>query len=192
MSLQAAKRNGYAIMPTNTKIVTADGGSHKVAGETDRLKVNVNNHLAEIKFLVLDQDNHDTLLGLDWFHATDASYQPSRNVLKFAGSVVYLSNDYHEVEDLSRETQPEVSEIIDDVNVYENEFVAMDEVPIQTETKLEGELKMKFETTCVPLIKQLYAWETSDVGKSNLGEINIELTDNTPIFMQYFRRSDAK
>ena len=58
--------------------------------------------------------------------------------------------------------------------------------------RLDEKNKQKYENEVVPLIKKLYAWKTEDVGKSNIGQITIEIIDKTPIFTKYYRRSEAE
>ena len=191
MSLESANKYNYKINPSSTSIITADDGVHKVAGETNALKVNVNNHMAEIKFLILPQKSHDILLGLDWFAATDAGYFPTRNVLKFASSNVYLDEGFKEQVSSLNEHEIDLDQTFEEEGMHEAEFDPHQDVQIKTEFTLDEKNKQKFETEVVPLIKKLYAWKTEDVGKSNIGQITIEMIDKTPIFTQYFRRSEA-
>ena len=192
MSLESAKKYNYKINPSSTSIITADDGVHKVAGETNALKVNVNNYMAEVKFLILPQKSHDILLGLDWFAATDAWYFPTRNVLKFASSVVYLDEGFKEQVSSLNEHEIDLDQPFEEEGMHEAEFDPHQDVQIKTEVRIDEKNKQKFETEVVPLIKKLYAWKTEDVGKSNIGKITIEMIDKTPIFTQYYRRSEAE
>ncbi|RMZ98466.1 hypothetical protein BpHYR1_011606, partial [Brachionus plicatilis] len=61
-----------------------------VNGKTETLKLNIEGHVYEIEFLVIDHDDSDGLLGLDWFMRTGASLKPSERSLKFPCEEVYL------------------------------------------------------------------------------------------------------
>ena len=73
MSADVAKRLKFRISPTNIKIKLADSTDTPVVGETEILSVNVSGIVVNLKFIVINNNHHDILLGLDWFLATGAS-----------------------------------------------------------------------------------------------------------------------
>ncbi|CAF0906907.1 unnamed protein product [Brachionus calyciflorus] len=55
---------------------TANNSISKVDGKTDSLKVDIEGHVCDLEFLVIDHEDNDGLLGLDWFMRTGASLHP--------------------------------------------------------------------------------------------------------------------
>ncbi|CAF0967703.1 unnamed protein product [Brachionus calyciflorus] len=58
------------------KIKTANNSISKVDRKTDSLKVDIDGHVCDLEFLLIDHEDNDGLLGLDWFMRTGASLHP--------------------------------------------------------------------------------------------------------------------
>ncbi|RNA11779.1 hypothetical protein BpHYR1_009554, partial [Brachionus plicatilis] len=90
LSRKFVERNKITVKESDIRIKTADNNIVKVNCKTETLKLNIEGHVCEIEFLVIDHDDSDGLLGLDWFMRTGASLNPSERSLKFPSEVVYL------------------------------------------------------------------------------------------------------
>ncbi|RNA04021.1 hypothetical protein BpHYR1_021595, partial [Brachionus plicatilis] len=68
------------------KIKTATGIITHASGKTRPIEIKLGNSLCLIEFIVFDHEDHDVLLGLDWFRKTNAGIFPSQGLIKFPGS----------------------------------------------------------------------------------------------------------
>ncbi len=90
-----ARHYGFSILPSNKCIKSANNTVTAVVGTTDLVTVDIQGHSCQQTFVVLDHDDHEVLLGLDWFMATGASLHPKSHTLHFPGSVVKLHSPQH-------------------------------------------------------------------------------------------------
>ena len=90
MTVSTARQHGFAIFPSDITIKSANNAVTTVVGVTDELRIDIHGHSCSISFIVLDHDDHELLLGLDWFRLTGASLHPRDLVLKFPGTSVPL------------------------------------------------------------------------------------------------------
>lgn len=71
ISSKFVKKNGLNLNDSRIKIKTANNSISKVDGKTDSLKVDIEGHVCDLEFLVIDHEDNDGLLGLDWFMRTN-------------------------------------------------------------------------------------------------------------------------
>jgi hypothetical protein len=90
LSARVAHENGIEIKASDVKVKLADNATTNVIGRTNELLVDINGHTCFISFLVMEHDDHDALLGLDWFGATGAGLYPAMKLLRFPGQNIYL------------------------------------------------------------------------------------------------------
>ncbi|CAF0938986.1 unnamed protein product [Brachionus calyciflorus] len=83
MNHMTAIKNKIEILRSNLKIRTANGEISHISGITKPLEVNISGYKGLIEFLVFDHEDHDVLLGLDWFNKTGYGIFPSQGILKF-------------------------------------------------------------------------------------------------------------
>ena len=93
MTRDVANRYNFTILPSDIQIKSANNAVTAVVGVTAALTIDINGHTCQISFIVLEHDDHEILLGLDWFRLTGASLHPSDRVLNFPGTTVSLLND---------------------------------------------------------------------------------------------------
>lgn len=86
-------------MPSDLKIKTANNAISEVTGITSELSVEVNGHVCNLLFVVLERDDHEALPGLNWFLLTGAGLYHKRNILRFPGESIELLHDLPEVSD---------------------------------------------------------------------------------------------
>ncbi|CAF1148008.1 unnamed protein product, partial [Brachionus calyciflorus] len=70
MNHMTAMNNNIEILRSELKIRTANGIVSEISGITRPLEVNISGHKCNMQFLVFDHEDHDVLLGLDWFKKT--------------------------------------------------------------------------------------------------------------------------
>jgi hypothetical protein len=85
-----ARKHSFVINESNTKIKSATSVVENVVGITEAVKVDVQGHSCVLELYVINQEDHDLLLGLDWFVATGAQFFPGEGVLRFASEVIFL------------------------------------------------------------------------------------------------------
>ncbi|CAF0816672.1 unnamed protein product [Brachionus calyciflorus] len=83
MNHMKAIKNKIEILRSNLKIRTANGKISHISGITKPLEVNISGYKCLIEFLVFDHEDHDVLLGLDWFNKTGCGIFPSQGILIF-------------------------------------------------------------------------------------------------------------
>jgi hypothetical protein len=106
MTVSTARRHGFSLFPSDITIKSANNAVTPVVGVRDELP--------DVRtFIVLDHDDHELLLGLDWFRLTGASLHPRDLVLKFPGtSVPLIHNPFDEdIDDLEAQV---LSSVVDD------------------------------------------------------------------------------
>jgi hypothetical protein len=89
MNVSTARQHGFSIFPSDITIKSSNNAVTPVVCVTDELQIDIHGH-SSISFIVLDHDDHELLLGLDWFRLTDASLHARDLVLKFPGTSVPL------------------------------------------------------------------------------------------------------
>ncbi len=62
----------------------------EIAGVTDPLVVEIKGHTCNVEMMAIDHEDHDVLLGLDWFEITGAGLYPRVKMLRFPGETIYL------------------------------------------------------------------------------------------------------
>ena len=71
----------------------------EIIGTTEELDVVVYGKVAKLKFLIIENDDHDALLGLDWFMVTGAGICPADGTLRFPEKIVYLQGNKKDIGD---------------------------------------------------------------------------------------------
>ena len=82
LSLRLARKLGIEVLKSNKSIKTATNEVSSVIGETSLMKVDIKGHCCDLPFIVLDMEDHDVLLGLDWFKESGAGIYPPTKVIK--------------------------------------------------------------------------------------------------------------
>jgi hypothetical protein len=71
-----ARHYGFSILPSDIRIKSANNTVTDLVGTTDLVTVDIQGHSCQQTLVVLNHDDHEVLLGLDWFMATGASLHP--------------------------------------------------------------------------------------------------------------------
>ena len=86
------KLNNFKILASNTKIKVATHELKFVVGITEPMEVNVQGHTCILELYVINHEDHDILLGLDWFLTSGAEFCPSKGFLRLNRKIIYLEN----------------------------------------------------------------------------------------------------
>jgi hypothetical protein len=90
MSESTAHHYKVPIHPSDIQIKSANNAFTSVVGVTDSLFIDIQGHSCQVTFIVLHYDDHEILLGLDWFNLTGASFHPRDLLLKFPGTLFLI------------------------------------------------------------------------------------------------------
>ncbi|CAF0800696.1 unnamed protein product [Brachionus calyciflorus] len=112
------------------KIKTANKSLPKVDGKTDSLKVDIEGHVWDLEFLVIDHEDNDGLPGLDWFFRTCASLHPSIKSLKFPSEMVLL--DTLEIENCNKVVPENLSDEVYPIDKSEDFDIAEEDWPLES------------------------------------------------------------
>ena len=153
----------------------------KVVGVNELLSVEVEGHACQISFIIMDHEDHDALLGLDWFNETGACLCLATKTLAFPSEKIILMSEGNEVEPSYDEkemviTDSEGDEITNDID-WEEERKNEPE-PVEKLTK-EQEVKFK---ACMQPIKKLFAHNTNDIRGCNVSKNKIRIQVVPPIY----------
>ncbi|RNA39653.1 hypothetical protein BpHYR1_029330, partial [Brachionus plicatilis] len=97
--LSVAKKLNLHLDPSHQKINTADGNTHEVLGETDLIKIEIEETVAYLNFVITNILHIEILLGLDWFEQTKAIIDPSKRQLSIPGKRICLNPKSEESDD---------------------------------------------------------------------------------------------
>jgi hypothetical protein len=190
LSLSAAQKFNFVIRNSDHSIRTASNEVIKVCGETDYLSVEVASRTCKLKFLVLPHEEHDVLLGLDWFSLTNAGLFPSMGVVRFPGENVYLNtSEYREwdnerVEPVFLAQNEDVDSVVDKEMGWNFPDKAIE--PGTSLSKLE---RKQFDSLLAEY-KDVFASNVFDLGACTLLDFRIELLDKSPIYTPPYRASE--
>ncbi|RNA35355.1 hypothetical protein BpHYR1_031093 [Brachionus plicatilis] len=77
MNHMTAISNKFEILRTYKRIKTATGIISEASGVTKPVEVDIGGNKCILEFIVFNHDDHDVLLGIDWFHKTRAGIFPA-------------------------------------------------------------------------------------------------------------------
>ena len=151
-------------MESLIQIKSASNAITAVKGITPYTQININGHTCQLKLLVLDHDDHEVLLGLDWFNITGASLHPKERILRFPSDSIQL--DHAQIADDDNEDIGQIAAIdLADSNDIEAdidwEMVDKFEItPIEELSKADAAEFNEFKQD----IKDMFATSLSDLG----------------------------
>ena len=180
------KKFSIPVLDTKVKIKTADNNVVEVTEITDLLKLTVHNNECKMQFLVVDHDDHDILLGLDWFKLTGAGIYPLEKVLKFPSKKILMNTDV----DMNEENEMVyIGQVIDAPDIAFDVDWDSNKEEIISEEKLSKEQNLKFRD-CMNEVKDVMAYDLRDLKSCNKAKHYIKLKEGTePIFQHAYRNS---
>ena len=194
MSYLTARDHNVKINRTDTRIKVADSSVVEPIGETDLLDIRLGESSCSIKFIVMQHDKHQVLLGLDWFMKTGAILSPRDNTITFPKRIVQVNNTEAVtiVEEISTsEGRPvgmlgELDEEINDVGFDPKEVYDINVTSVET---LKGTLSKKWKEEVIPAVVEVSAKHALDLGHYKGEECAFELTTQIPIVRPTYRKS---
>ncbi|RNA20566.1 hypothetical protein BpHYR1_014393 [Brachionus plicatilis] len=102
-------------------LVDADNAISMVVGKTEKIKLDIQGHVCFMEFLIIDHEDNDGLLGLDWFMQTGASLNPSQKLIKFPSDIILMNSDEDETDTLLTEEACSIK-FADDFELSEDEW----------------------------------------------------------------------
>ena len=146
----------------------------------------------------MNHEDHDVLLGLNWFVSTGAGLFPAEKILKFPGLKIRLDTigridqDKTFISDSDDENEYEVyvTEILDNEDIEEDSWEFNDTViEIGAHEGMTKKDKLDYETKISKLIKGLVAEDAKSLGVCKLREHAIDTGDIPPIYLRPYRKS---
>ena len=196
MSFETANKYNFKIFPSFCKVKLASSKLEYVKGITDCLLIDVKGHLAKLKFIVIDHNDHDILLGLNWFEITKAGVYPAIKMLKFPDQDIYLPDNET---DKSGGTIDSYDDILVSVfrEVDGNEIDVEDEWTFAKTTTLTPQEKLNKRdldsfNELLKEFKNMFANDIATLGACSVREHRIMTQDAFPIYLPPYRKSEKE
>jgi len=91
MSSKMVTKHKLTIIPSDIQVRVANNYVSKIIGVTENVSVEVQGHVCKLSFIIMDHEDHDALLGLDWFNETGACLCPATKTLTFPSEkIIYI------------------------------------------------------------------------------------------------------
>ena len=91
ISLRVVEEYGLKIKNSKTNVQSVFGEIKQVKGITEDVELSIAGRVVQMPLLVLEGQNHDVLLGLNWFKLTRAGIFPATGVLPFQKENIMLN-----------------------------------------------------------------------------------------------------
>ena len=140
---------------------------------------------------MLDHDDHEVLLGLDWFMATGASLHPKSHTLQFPGTVVHLHSPQQSDDNGTDE---------DDNCILSVSLADEDDIAVDVDWHTTAPIKMKplgslttSQTASFATLAQTaqssFATDYDSLGCCNISKHELRLQTRVPIYSHPYRKS---
>jgi hypothetical protein len=187
ISKKSAENLGLPYTESTNKFKSVDGIVRDVAGSIRNAKVTVSECDTELELMVIPHEDHDVLLGLDWFIATGAGLYPSLKLLRFPSSDVELHRGTrnslpHDVDSFTA-----IKDIPDDPELFEDYDWTSEKVKFEPELEMSKEEEHEFYSL-LNENKDMFAHELEDLATCTVGELDVDTGDAKPIFIRPYIR----
>lgn len=188
MSFKTAAKFKFDVLPSNIKVKSQNNHIEKVRGITKKLSVKIGEHFCVMNFLVTNTEDHQVLLGLDWFFESKACFCPSDGVLRFQNDEILVHSRLSEIYNSNLENDEvlisQVHDSIDDFDIEDNIFPFDDkEISIRPASDLDKSQKDEFLKIFLNC-QNIFALRASDLVGCNLGSHSIRTLNVPPIFVR--------
>ena len=163
MSRKVQLANWFKLKKSNKRVLLANNVEAKVYGETNSLKVNIENHITMLRFTVIEGCEYDILLGMDYFNKTKVGIFPSQRLLKFPDGYVFLDKDSKNRQNKIQDVDFELDELYNTQTITEDDeddMVAPEEFlewnPCKKDVKPEIQLSEAMRNEFIELAKKIY------------------------------------
>ena len=201
ISLKLVKKLDLKVVPTEIKIKTAENNISKALGVVNKVTITIEKHACDMNELIVIDNDHDLILGINWFEATSASliFKNGRRFLKFDSDLIDLnlieSLDYDDIEEdfydifNSEIAQEEIDFDHDYWNFESDKKTKYIEKLIKPDSILEPEQHSVFEEKIAKPGRELIAKSVEDLSECSIGRHKI-VTDSPPIHVKPYRYSE--
>jgi hypothetical protein len=186
MSKEIAERHNFELFNSNIKIKSISGETIKPIGRTKEVNVKIDTNETKISFIVLESQEYDVILGIDWFNKTEAGIYPKAKKLHFP------KNEIHDEEEETTVSVLTIGDIADSQDVENTDEWNFDKAETSSTIKHGISFKEKEASQFLRLSRKIQASSAEtieDLGLSNVGEFEIELTTTGTIYQNPYRRS---
>ena len=191
ISARVARLNNFKILASDTKVKVATNEIENVVGITEPMVIDVQGHSCILELYVINHEDHDVLLGLNWFMATGAQFCPSEGFLRFKSELVYLESEEKYFADESTE-EVLLSELYtgadsDDIE-GETDWPVSAVHSIETVEKLDKDQAREFDELKKDILGNV-ANSYMDLGENNTFEYKIRLNSDRVVSQRPYRKS---
>ena len=188
MNLSTAKKCGFKINKSSLQVKLANSQIMDIEGRTDLLPLTIQGYVTNLEFLIMDHDDHDILLGLDWFELTGAGMYPSKKELRFPSDKISLATNFQFRVDDEDENVCLV-EIGDDVEVPEEIEWDINKKFVTNPAGNLSEKELKTFNTIIEFYKDVMVVDIKDLDACTVRCHEIETTTKQTIFIPPYRLS---
>ena len=179
LSYRVARELGIDVVQSSKKIKSVNNQVTNFVGETENVEIYIENYKTVMSFIVIDLEDYDILLGLDWLRSERVSIDYCKEIMFLGNKVIQL-----------RKLVPTIEDILD---------VCVAEVTNPTSFEREEwnynfhELKPAGKLSCVELeefsrfqkgIFDVAARDLGSLGLCTLRKFKIDLLDDQPFYCQ--------
>ena len=185
VSHRIVQKYNIPILPSQTQIRSANNAVDTVIGITPSLTINVENHVCTLQLLIMDLQQYDVLLGLNWFQATKAGLYPAQKVLKFEAEQIHLGCD---------NTSDDIEEVniigVDDEDLVPINFEILSEKNevIKSSILLDQHEEKQF-TELITSIEDVFAYDYTELGCCDIVLHTVNTSTDVPIYIPKYRKS---
>ncbi|CAF1103419.1 unnamed protein product [Brachionus calyciflorus] len=136
-------------------------------------------------------EDYEVLLGLNWFEQTGAGIFPSEKILRFPGHTVRLLKDDSKYETFDDMVDVLLTEVVDEVDKEDESDWETQVLKFEPSIPLDC-LQLKQLKSLIKKNRDMFALSIEDLGECAVREHIINLIDNSPIFLQPYRKSASE
>ena len=200
ISARVVRQYGLRTLSSDARIKIADNSVINVIGVTEELSVNIEGHTCNMSMLLMNHEDHDILLGQDWFKITGAGLFPAEGILRFPGVSLHLNADNGTgvVDTVGPQWQEEVmiTEAMENVDA--------DDIAADTDWEFEIKLNVGAGTDfdeakvqgikaeVLNIISPVTPRNKKDLGVCRIRAHEINTGDADPIFMFPYKKSKKR
>ena len=184
LSAKLVRKLGLKIEDTFKKIKSVNNQVNEALGEVLGLTLAIGDLRIAWNFIVLDLDDHDILLGLDWLQRAGACIDYSRNLMQVGRKVIKLtsSDQEHEEVDIC------IADVENSTIVDVEEWNHAPQTELKPASQLDSSKLDKFKEFQNEICS-VVAHDLNDLGTCTVRKFKIELTEEQPFYCPPYRKS---
>lgn len=100
LSYRVIRELGIDVVQSSKKIKSVNNQVTDVVGETENVEIDIENYKTVMSFIVIDLEDYDILLGLDWLRSERVSIDYCKEMMFLGNKVIKLRKLVPTVEDI--------------------------------------------------------------------------------------------